>query len=355
MSGFRSKLQSRIGSCAAFVGLVACSGHTSAPSGVSPEVKATSGTLSIPFAGAGSGGQAQVLVAGFTPSGCTVAGPTASFDGGTMSVSGPEQVTCYYSSVSSAPMAFVEQLVETAQGQGLVHVRLTMNPAFVDNTYGDNAIGWGGSDASAAAPMPGGPMAMPGAMMMGPGGMPGPGPNGHTFDDLVQSDHAEFDLADATGAEVLSFDLDYISADSAAPSGYATLGVSGGDGMILSGSASDIAFASTSLDRDLNACGYGSYTTNSPATDADYTPNPATPDWDYRVVYDVWVKESAFPAGFGTATIPYVHASPAKLGATLPVTPGPCPPPFDCDGSGECSTGVCVGEGCDDAAAPITR
>ncbi len=123
---------------------------------------------------------------------------------------------------------------------------------------------------------------------MGPGaGMP-MGPGGHTFKDLVESDHAEFDLSDAAGAAVLSFDLDYITADSSALSGYATLGVSGGDGKMLSGDAAAIVYASTSLDRDLNACGYSSYTTNSPATDSTYTPNAATPDWDYRVVYDVW-------------------------------------------------------------------
>jgi hypothetical protein len=183
---------------------------------------------------------------------------------------------------------------------------------------------------------------------------------GHTFKDLVESDHAEFDLSNASGATVLSFDLDYVSADSSAPSGYATLGVSGGDGKMLSGSASSIVYASTSLDRDLNACGYGSYTTNSPATDDNYTANSSAPNWDYRVVYDVWVATSAFPGGFGAATIPYVHASPAKLGATLPVTPGPCPPPFNCDG-GVCGCvgegcpqpGQCEGEGCDDAGACV--
>jgi hypothetical protein len=193
------------------------------------------------------------------------------------------------------------------------------------------------------------------------------GPGGHTFNDLVGSDHAEFDLSDATGATALSFDLDYISSDASALSGYATLGVGGGDGKMLSGDASAIAYASTSLDRDLNACGYSSYTTDSPATDSTYTPNAATPDWDYRVVYDVWVKASAFAGGFGAATIPYVHASPAKLSATLPVTPGPCPPPFGgcdggscdgvtpCEGEGCPDDGVCVGEGCDAGPVVIPR
>jgi hypothetical protein len=227
-----------------------------------------------------------------------------------------------------------------------------MNPAFVDNTYGSTAIGWGGSDASvAAAPAPS-PAAPPGAGAgpAGPTGMamappPGPGGHGHAFDpDLVMSDHALFDLTDRTGKLVLSFNLDYISALSSAPSGYATLGVGGGDGNMITGAASAIAYASTSLDRDLNACGYSSYTTDSPATDDDYTPNPSTPNWDYRVVYDVWVKESAFAGGFGAATIPYVHASPSKTDATIPVSPGPCPPL--CKGEGCASGGQCVGEGC---------
>ena len=346
-------------------------------------------SITIPFPGAGAGGQSQLLLAGFTPNSCEVAGPTSSFDGGLTQVVPPDHVTCYYSSVSpSTPMAFLEQVVETAEGQGLIHVRLTMNPAFVDNTYGDTAIGWA-SDAGAPAAPPGGPAgaAGPGGAggPAGPGGAGGPaapsappmmgvmagppGPGGHTFKDLVESDHAEFDLSDSAGRAVLSFDLDYISSDSSALSGYATLGVSGGDGKMLSGDPSAIVYASTSFDRDLNACGYSSYTTNSPATDSSYTPNPATPNWDYRVVYDVWVKASAFAAGFGDATIPYVHASPAKLSATLPVTGGPCPPPFggcvgaDCDAGSACvgegclgNGSDCEGEGCDDAAATlITR
>ncbi|HEX4446985.1 MAG TPA: hypothetical protein VH044_09620 [Polyangiaceae bacterium] len=368
-----------MGAWVPLVGLAACSAGnttTSSTSGDPNPGKSTASALTIPFPGAGNAGQSQLLLAGFTPNACAVAGPSANFDGGAMQVAGPDHVTCYYSSVvPGTPMAFLEQVVETAQGQGLIHVRLTMNPAFVDNTYGTTAIGWSSGDAGTAAPAA--PAPPTGMGMMGAMGMPGgtgmgtpmpAGPGGHTFNDLVGSDHAEFDLSDASGATALSFDLDYVSSDSSALSGYATLGVNGGDGKMLTGAASAIAYASTSLDRDLNACGYESYTTNSPATDSSYTPNAATPNWDYRVVYDVWVEASAFPGGFGAATIPYVHASPAKLSATLPVTPGPCPPPFDsCDGgacdadAGACvgencpDPGFCAGEGCDDASFVISR
>jgi hypothetical protein len=228
------------------------------------------------------------------------------------------------------PLAFIEQDEEVIGGKDLIHVRLTMNPTFVDNTYGTTAIGWSGSDAGAVT-----------GMM----GMMGPGAHGHSFWDLIDSDHAEFDFKDSSGNIVLSFNLDYCSSDANAPSGFACLGVSGGDGGMLVGSASDIVYYNSSLARDLDACGYGSYTTNSPATDANYTPNPATPNWDYRVVYDVWVLKSDLPSGW-TVSIPYVHASPSKLASTYTVSSGPCPP-LGCVGEG-CSTGGgCVGADCD--------
>src|SRR3984957_12443721 len=119
MFGLRSKHRVRAGSCLAVLGVAACSGQTSAPlSSLHGPQTTTAGTLSIPFPGAGNGGQAQVLLAGFTPNACTVAGPSASFDGGLVQVAGPDHVTCYFSSVSSAPMAFLEQSVETGEGQG---------------------------------------------------------------------------------------------------------------------------------------------------------------------------------------------------------------------------------------------
>ena len=78
---------------------------------------------------------------------------------------------------------------------------------------------------------------------MGPMGDMGP----HTFKDLVGSDHAEFKLSDADGKLVLHFKEDYISQLASAPSGYASLGVIGGEGRMLAGDARDIVAASTSL------------------------------------------------------------------------------------------------------------
>jgi hypothetical protein len=124
----------------------------------------------------------------------------------------------------------------------------------------------------------------------------------------------------------------------------------------------------TSLDRNLNGCGYCE-TQDSPATDESYAPNDTTPQWDYRMVYEVWIDADAFgDAGFGGLDIEYVHASPAKgSGDTVIVDPGPCPPEWDepycpphlIDEGGNCGTtpdggvptdGSVTGEECDEGS-----
>jgi hypothetical protein len=312
-------------------------GGSSGASGGSGGSGASSGSMTygpganatIPYNGGGTSGQNGLITSGISPDSCQV---SSAFNGGTVTPVSPDYVACYYSAAVSAtsPLGFVQHDEEIIGGKDLIHVRLTLNPDFVDNTYGSTAIGWSSSAAGAGA-----------AGMMGPMGM------GHTFYDLVDSDHCEIDFKNAGGDVVLSFNLDYLSADANAPSGFACLGVSGGDGNMLIGSASDIVYYDTSLARDLNACGYGSYTVNSPATNANYTPNPATPNWDYDVVYDVWVLKSALPSTW-SVSIPYVHASPSKMASTYTVMSAPCPP-LQCEGEGCTSGGGCAGGDCETA------
>jgi hypothetical protein len=190
-------------------------------------------------------------------------------------------------------------VLECASGKDAVHLRLTFDPDFVDNTFGTGSIGW-------------------------------PHRRGHTFlKDLIKSDHAELMASNAMGDEVVRFKLDYVSADPSAKSGYGSLGVRGGDGKMISGDPAWILAWNTSISRNMNERGYASYTVDSPATDASYTPNPSAPDWDYRVVYEAWIDLAAFgSSGFGDASIESVHASPSKSGEdTVIVKPGKCPPP----------------------------
>jgi hypothetical protein len=200
-------------------------------------------------------------------------------------------------------------LTSTLLANGDVHVVLRQSRNVVDNTYGTNSS--------------------PGYPRQGE----------HWFKDLVNSDHARFVLKNANGQTVLDFYLDYLSASSAYPSGYGTLGVSGGDGSISVGSASNITNVTTTMTTNLNQSPafYSAYLVNSPAE-----PNA---NWEYVDGYSFTVKASAFGAsGFGSVTSPDVHNSPAKKDGTTPSTV-PClstatvclnivgtPPPPDCAG-----------------------
>ena len=201
-----------------------------------------------------------------------------------------------------------------------VYVVLAIDKDFVDNTYGANKVNWGTKS--------------------------------HNFSDLVGSDHAQFWGYNASDTKVLDFDLDYLTAKSGTPSGYASLGVSGGDGGMNLGSAAHILQWGTSLAYSLNSTGYCSggncsglgtnLLVDSPATDSFYTPNPTYPDWIFDVIYEVKIDVAAFGAnGFGAIEVPYIHASPSKLGTnTIYAEPGVCPGEigdfvwYDSDGDG---------------------
>ncbi len=173
-----------------------------------------------------------------------------------------------------------------------VTLRVTFSKKFVDNTYGTNAIGW---------------------------------PNGHTWANLTGSDHLQWSIRDANGIEKLAFKQDYVSASTAFPSGFGTLGFGGDGGTPTVGLATDVLSFRTSIATNFNDYGYV-LTTNSPATDTNYTPNPAQPNWIYDVWYEVTVKASVFGnAGFGFVNVASVHASPSKTGNnTEIITNNPC-------------------------------
>jgi hypothetical protein len=225
------------------------------------------------------------------------------------------------------PSAVIEQVVESAGGKSYAHIRITFDPSFTDTTYGGGTCcGWGDK--------------------------------GHKFKDLVGSDHTELLLTDGSGADAMSLKIDLISLDPTAACANATLGVGGGEGEVLKGNPAHVLAVATSISRNINGCGYcknaacapsGDCTIDSPTTDAQYTPNPGTPNWDYRVVYEIWIDIAAFGgAGFGQAYITYTHSSPAKLGNTIIVEPKPCPPEWDkpyCPPSVTQEGGNCFGGG----------
>lgn len=270
------------------------------------------GGVPVPFVGGGVAGAAP-LAPGCTPASALEC-PTVSGACATSATSNPtgtvQGVLCAYGGpytvAAGKPAATVEYLRETAGGRDYYRFRITFDPSFVDNTYGANAIGWGDK--------------------------------GHTWKDLLGSDHAELELFDNNHVMVMQLKLDYIGIDATQSCGYASLGATGGDGKVLVGDPKHLLGSTSSLARNLEGCGYctspacnGDCRIDSPATDAKWSANPAAPNWDFRVRYETWIDAAVFGAsGFGGVNISYVHASPSKESSnTITVIPGPCPPPAD--------------------------
>jgi hypothetical protein len=199
-----------------------------------------------------------------------------------------------------------------------VYVAFLQPKTLVDNTYGTNAIGWGSK--------------------------------GHKFSDLTGSDMADFQFKNGNGAIVLDVNLDYISTKSGASSGYGSLGVTGGDGKVNTGSASSVLAYGTSIDYNLNNLGCSSFTTNSPATDSNYTPNASCSGWVFDDEYEIKVSGSLFGStGAYSLSLPLVHDSPNKVGKNeIYFNPGPpITPPTGCEANPtapECQPPVTVPE-----------
>jgi len=253
---------------------------------------------------------------------------------------------CFYGEGIEEPSATVEHILEVVNGQEYVHLRVIFDPDFVDTVYGECSAdtGW--------TPKMGG--------KMDPDGTVQPG---HTFKDLVGSDHVELKLENCDGDLSMHMKVDFISEVADAACGYANLGVTGGEGEMFVGDAESVLAVGTSIDRNMNGCGYCD-TVNSPCPSGDgYAPSVDVPEWDFRMVYELWIDPDAFgDSGFCKPIIEYVHASPAKAeNNTVEVLPEDCPPPpgdecppnyelfltsegeFICggppDGGGDCETG----------------
>jgi hypothetical protein len=216
------------------------------------------------------------------------------------------------------PIAVIEYEFVTYESKETVHIKLIFDPDFADNTYGANTVGWN---------------------------------RDHKFGDLVGSDHANIVALDAEGTPIFDLDVDYLSQDDAAPCGYSSLGPFGGEGDVNVGDPEAICGWATSISQNLNERGYcEGYLEDSPATDDSCTPSADAPNWDYRVVYELWLALSAFePAGFGSAYMSSVHASPSKYDTnTVEVDPRTCED--DCQDPDGCGGGECTpgGDECEE-------
>lgn len=173
-------------------------------------------------------------------------------------------------------------------------IRTTLEKDYADNTYGTNAVGW---------------------------------PVNRTLDSLIVSDRIQWALYDAEGQKKMDFKVDYFSNSALSPSGYESLGVNGGEGQVIEGSDTSILRTTTSINENFNSYGYV-LPSASPATDSNYTPNPAYPDWIYDVWYEATVKLNVFGnSRFGYFDLVEAHASPDKDDTYLEHEPDSIIPP----------------------------
>jgi hypothetical protein len=201
-------------------------------------------------------------------------------------------------------------LFVTDNANNTVTVRYEQNPGLNDNSYGTNQVGWGTNAPSGSS---------------------------HTFSSLTGSDSAQFMFFNGAGIKVLDFEVDYLSVKTGTASGFGTLGVmSGGDGGMIVGTASNVLSAMTSLDQNLNSTGYcvsgncsGGGTdlkVNSPPTvgSTSYTLVSGSPygAWQFKNWYEVTVSK-ALLTGIWKVQLGTVHNSPPKAG-TNAVIPKPC-------------------------------
>jgi hypothetical protein len=206
--------------------------------------------------------------------------------------------TCQNSTLSQVGTLTTQKL-----SNGNYQLTYLQSFALNDNTYGANAVGWGG-------------------------------PGKHKFMDLVGSDQAEFDV---TGSKDFYMgEIDYIAnttgitfpggGSATYPSGWGTAGdeqhVQDSDGKFIGGNDSALVFATTTLTQDLNhsaAC--GTFTTDSPPFPIS---SSSCPTWNVIDGYQIIVSGSII-GNLTNVSIPEVHNSPSKMGEVK--NPVYCPMP----------------------------
>ena len=107
---------------------------SSAASGNQPGAPNQQPTFAPNFPGAGTSGADAPLMNGQLCDYVPLKGDLPTAD---------QVTTCYFDKNGDpVPAATMEQVLECVDGKDVVHLRLTFNPDFVDNTYGTGSIGW---------------------------------------------------------------------------------------------------------------------------------------------------------------------------------------------------------------------
>lgn len=181
---------------------------------------------------------------------------------------------------------------------GDVYIRYTQSLSTNDNTYGASTVNWPG----------------------------GGGSGNHKWHHLVNSDQTRFEIKDANGNVVVDLYMDYISTSSSAPTGYMSLGPTGGDGSMNIGNVNWIYDWKSSMQVNLERyCNGTNCTVNGVNLLQDSPPtlnhqsyelvDPTFSDWIFPYWIEFHVKAEAFGGStFGSVQLTDIHNSPAKFG-----------------------------------------
>lgn len=245
-----------------------------------------------PFAGAANG-TAHWLAPGLGPDSAHDCAPLP--DESWLVQPAATELRCFYGEQDpTVPAVMLESVVDTSRQLQVLHLRLTFNPNFVDHTWGENAVQW----------------QLP-----------------RSLDDLQDEAEVHLELLDGRGERTVDLKAKYLAEDDELPSGY-------GEGSLKTRSHGkgapkhSVLAATTSLLRNINACGLSDYGQHSPATDNNLSSSPHAPHWDYRVAYEWWVDTEVFrDRGFGGVRFKQVRFVPNKNGQHDGLVPveQPCP------------------------------
>jgi len=177
-----------------------------------------------------------------------------------------------------------------------------INPAFVDNTYGNGTV----------------------PQYVNTNG----NPCGHNFNDLYESDRQEIKLYNSNSNLVFYASMDLIHSVGSAPSGYGIPAWNNGDSAVYYGDSSKVGYE-TSIAFDVN------YYYNTPPYnvlqdsptlgDEYYTLYPGYEEWEHRIIYELQVDRTLFSGQtFDISETEFlnVHVSPNRIGPhTIPLYP----------------------------------
>lgn len=179
---------------------------------------------------------------------------------------------------------------------------LVLPLSLVDNTYGENSVGWGKNVA--------------------------PSGKNHNLKDLTGSDDAAFTITDQGGDAAIDFLLDYGLTGGSTSKGKVTYGTSLAYNYTTFSGVSGLFSGRNPSSPETNYSG-GKVNYSEPET-AYTTKGDALNDWIYQVIYEFKVDGSAFSEdfNFGGVSIGQVHISPNKIGdnKVFGKPPTPVPP-----------------------------